>query len=702
MFRSLRALRIALPMLCVTAAATSACVSSDSVDEEATPDMLSSLRPTERFSAPDMGVFEPATLRELETKGFALHQRLGAPGGALRTLASVEPYRTISQDLAEEALAAAKRYNVPPMSYPFVDSGDGRRGRAFHPAWFQASEARFELVGVVNRMDKYDAATASCGETRLIYRMAYTHGAVQSRVPMSINLVYANTPEQHSCSALARAWTSMRSSSNARSYLKGPLRQLGAPQRLEINVQIYRSGAGDAGPESTGRFEYLLRAYDVTPSRPVALGLENTPRTNLAPAEQQQLRSYLRTHADEVETGRVRLPENLLAKQATVQAPFGLELEANRSFSRHLGRTGDLLGGDLHLGSSRLARTPTAWVRRADTLACNGCHAQRAVGAFHVPGRDEAAAPGNLALEMPVSNHFREMIPARRAALAALSAATDSIPATPAIPPFAEHGLETPGGPGAHCGLAGGDSGFAAWTCSTGLSCRPTNSDDVGACSHGDPKNAEFGDSCTTHTFVPPVALPPVNAAHSIWDVFDQACSQGLYRTSGDGTRLVCDEYLDPNEQDPEAYLPQEHVRLRNPLGLQCNTAGWPNGSIQQRILDVRRGNASLSQAPATYTYPPAMLKLAAQVEKAGVWGSQTAIEMLIGNNIDFLQSPGGWTSAIAAEDASLLLVGRCDAQTPCRDDYACGQVPGAPQGNGACLPPYFVPSLQLFGHDFQ
>lgn len=42
--------------------------------------------------------------------------------------------------------------------------------------------------------------------------------------------------------------------------------------------------------------------------------------------------------------------------------------------------------------------------------------------------------------------------------------------------------------------------------------------------------------------------------------------------------------------------------------------------------------------------------------------------------------------------------VATCDAEHSCRDDYACARVPGAPEGVGACVPPYFVFQVRVDG----
>ena len=53
-----------------------------------------------------------------------------------------------------------------------------------------------------------------------------------------------------------------------------------------------------------------------------------------------------------------------------------------------------------------------------------------------------------------------------------------------------------------------------------------------------------------------------------------------------------------------------------------------------------------------------------------------------------------------AVDEGTVTSVGRCDAHTPCGDGYTCARVRNAPTGNGACVPPYVLASLQLFGHD--
>lgn len=41
-----------------------------------------------------------------------------------------------------------------------------------------------------------------------------------------------------------------------------------------------------------------------------------------------------------------------------------------------------------------------------------------------------------------------------------------------------------------------------------------------------------------------------------------------------------------------------------------------------------------------------------------------------------------------------------CSVNMPCRDDYVCAFVPGAPAGAGACMPPYFIFQARVDGHE--
>jgi len=68
---------------------------------------------------------------------------------------------------------------------------------------------------------------------------------------------------------------------------------------------------------------------------------------------------------------------------------------------------------------------------------------------------------------------------------------------------------------------------------------------------------------------------------------------------------------------------------------------------------------------------------------------------------------PSGFNNCIGAgkpfaeclADSTPAFRRRCDAGTPCSDDYVCAGVPGAPKGVGACMPPYFIFQARVDGH---
>jgi hypothetical protein len=53
---------------------------------------------------------------------------------------------------------------------------------------------------------------------------------------------------------------------------------------------------------------------------------------------------------------------------------------------------------------------------------------------------------------------------------------------------------------------------------------------------------------------------------------------------------------------------------------------------------------------------------------------------------------------ACLSRHAVAAWIASCDALHPCRDDYGCARVPGAPAGIGACVPPYFVFQARVDG----
>lgn len=438
-------------------------------------------------------VTDGSMLRHLDQGGLSLGAHLGLPAAvALRDLAAHpglgQVFATLTADV-DEAKRADKRSGV----------GMAFSHRLFDARWFRSPDVRLELVGVVNRLDRAPFGRGRCGETRLIYRLAYAKRvrgqAVASRLPMTLSLVYGQGGDGETCQQVATRW---RGPANEAKWLldaKGPLAQSRLETRdllaVEVNLQRAR-WPSTVRPELGGHAEYVLRVFRPGPDgawQPAPL--ENTPDVDKLQQDAKlraELRAWLGSPAElqRIDQGIAMLPERFLATRALSVAPRGLARLANRPFAQ-LFPPPSLHGIDL--AATRLG-TPTGLVRRLDGLTCAGCHESRSVAGFHVLGEDPVSMRAD-ALAAAISPHLAEDLP-RRAAFAT-AVANGTAPAharSPAERPGVVEG-QPAGGYGAHCGL--GDAAFAAWTCDAGLTCRAIDDPDVGQCL---PTTVGIGDAC--------------------------------------------------------------------------------------------------------------------------------------------------------------------------------------------------------------
>jgi hypothetical protein len=148
-------------------------------------------------------------LQALEVHGFALRDLLAAP--AFESLA-----RVLERDLEDVRRAdPAAGVDLAKFSH-----------RLFDARWLRSSSARFELVGVVNRLDRAPFHGDSCGETRLIYRLAYEArkgSAIQSsRLPMTIGLEFrvARAAADPRCRTVAERWVVPRGGASVADHLR--------------------------------------------------------------------------------------------------------------------------------------------------------------------------------------------------------------------------------------------------------------------------------------------------------------------------------------------------------------------------------------------------------------------------------------------------------------------------------------------------
>lgn len=471
--------------LVLFALASAACSTTDAAIGASDDDVAEAL---EDDRAPLL-VKDPRTLVALEEAGFSFSKVVRANQFEVITAA-------VTQDID-----LLKRQD------PKAGVGVELPHRLFDTRWFTSKETRFELVGVVNRLDRKHVA--ACGELRLIYRLAYTAKRTASRLPMTVNVVFPQADDGQACQTVAQKWLDARSGT-AGALVAGPLAHLPPIASIEINLQSVRWPSGER-PEFGGHAEYILRVFHVDGDAVTPAPLENTPRSNLDDSEKAELQAWVADNLAKIDDGTAIVPEKFLASKAISVGPAGGARDANRPWTRLFPDAAAFAG--LPLSDTQQVKSAAALVRRLDTMTCNGCHQTRAVAGFHLLGEDRDPTLRANALAIGRSPHFEGELDWRSDLLNAVASKS----AFTAPRPFAEH---TSGDHkyGAHCGL--GDPGFASWTCDAGLECLDVHHDVVGTCS---PATAPVGDACEVGT----VTKSPNPRLDHVTNVHQLACNDG-------------------------------------------------------------------------------------------------------------------------------------------------------------------------------
>ncbi|MET0351017.1 MAG: hypothetical protein ABW067_14595, partial [Rhizobacter sp.] len=507
--------------------------------------------------------------------------------------------------------------------------------RLFDVRWLDSGHAFFELVGVVNRLDRRPFHTSACGETRLVYRLAYRDGALRSRLPMTVGVeLRGDAPDADgSCRDAARRWFAPAGLDERRlgEWLvssDGPL----APARLAheriaqvtVNLQSVRWPSA-VRPDLGGHAEYLLRGYRwrADGARYEPHPLENTPdvgRLRREPALQAALGAWLREPANlrALDEGTLRVPERFLATSAVSVAPRGLSRFANRPFTQ--------LFGTQAWPSVAGTRTPGSaegTLRRLDDLTCMGCHQSRSVAGFHLLGEDRAGVTrtfmaGN-ALALPGSPHLQEEL-ARRAVY--VDASLSRTVPDPFRPPAESGGARR--GFGSACGL--NDPAFAGWTCEKGSSCR----------AHGSAAPGAAVGVCMPDTPAVGAICEPTRVTASADPAKDRALR---LPAAGCGPSGVC----------------------------EATGVGFPGG---------------MCSGPCDPRAPD---------------GTCGRIAILTDFN-QCLAARRPFEECLA-EHTRPAQLRTCSATQPCREDYICAQSDGQRGGRGACIPPYFLFQMRVDGH---
>jgi hypothetical protein len=546
-----------------------------------------------RWPADPLLVDDAATLAALEDRGLSFAEVVGP-----KRLAAIAA--AVADDMHEFTRGA------PPES----------PRRPFDPRWLE--RGRFELVGVVNRIDRrvFDVTHVStCGEVRLVYRLALKNKKrPTTRLPMTVNVrIPQPMPEgERDCRKVAARWM-------GKEDVVDVLHSLPEPARIEINFQSIHVPATRTDMDDSA--EYVLRSFKTHAGGLTEDLLFNTPRVDLSDAEREQLVAWIGAHLREIDEGSAVLPDAWSAKRAVSVSPRGLSRIDNRPFSRLLADKGAELAR-LPLAQQRLVRTPELLVRRLDEATCAGCHQSRGIAGFHLLGEERDPEATFNALAVGHSPHLGADLRWRRVDLAA---AANGEPPPPR--PLAAH---PDGRAGAECGLS---PGFGALGCAAGLVCRDAHHASLGVCAP--PITGAAGDPCEDVTVEPDARAegPRVTASPA-----DATC--------------------------PAPSGPMHEGKFCAP-----NWLGFTGGMCSERcdrVGEVRGASICAPLPSAGY--------------ESDCLTSREPIEKCLERHL------------------ATALVASCDAERPCRDDYGCARVAGAPRGAGACVPPYFMFQARVDG----
>ncbi|UOF02733.1 hypothetical protein [Bdellovibrio reynosensis] len=431
---------------------------------------------------------DPLKLEQFEKEGLSLSELVFTKRTSNnQELAQVPRYTNLAEDLTADLNDLRK-------TDPQLGPGMSFTHRLFHSKWLTSQAARFELVGIVNRLDRAVFNPDRCGEIRFIYRLAYTKKqnttSVESRLPMTANAVFF-FPEGTSCKDLAKLWLTLDSTQ---------LKQWAKPENLkslELNLQATRwpsTTRGDMG----GHAEYFLRVYKLNSAGHLNLApLENTPDVELInknPALKAELLQWLSQpqQIQDLDKGILNIPEKFLARKTSSFALHGMNRLANRPFDQ-IFKKDDFKTIDYK--NLEYVYGPSSMRRRLNDLTCAGCHQGRTIAGFHFLGKDSEKTIFANSIFSSRSPHLISDIERRITYFNDLL--NDKKP--DAARPFSERDPKILGKANEHCGFP--NSEFQSWKCAPGLTCTsvisPATSSELGLCL---PNESLAGLPCETGT----------------------------------------------------------------------------------------------------------------------------------------------------------------------------------------------------------
>jgi hypothetical protein len=607
-------------------------------------------------------ILDRDALGVLAASGFGLHDLLGISSRTIPSASwlssNVPRYASLTGLLTEEVEQAASQLSRDLV----VEHRDalawpaGNVGRRLDPRWFSATEARWDLVAVINRLDRIDFSEGThCGEVRFIYRLGYQADGAGSRLPVTLNVVM-RYPHQEDCGEVARRWVAPLDTAAAFDGLH--------LTQVEVNAQAVRFPSG-VETEFGGQALYLLAvaAFDEQ-DRATLQPLENTPDARAIaadPARKAALLGWIGDELARIDEGAHVLPEAFAARRALSWSTLGINRSANKPFTAIFSPTElpEVPAGVRGIGSQ------VGLLERLDNSTCTGCHQAGSAAGFHLLGLDDPDQSGvTNRLQLPTSPHYLADQARRRAYTAALASGQEPDRFRPhSLAPIG-YSEATSGGnclPAAHTGdLLGG------WGCPEGLSCEivvrdPDTHLHFGQCvvPRDQPEALRSGMLCREGTVTPAASA-----------------EEGAFNAGSDRDVLV---------QVQRHELPENKSFTDHSYNCRPPVIGVPLGRAYRSCTAEER-------ALTAGTLPDEICAV------VGGGRFDRCVEE------DFHSCLSG----IVARG----MVDGCSASRPCREDYICQRLPwqldsvptevGAAlseSGTGFCTPTYFLFQLRLDGH---
>ncbi|MCE9521265.1 MAG: hypothetical protein K8S25_02385 [Alphaproteobacteria bacterium] len=290
--------------------------------------------------------------------------------------------------------------------YPYAVEFDGDEPRHFDQRWLNSTFGAMKLIGIVNRMDRVDFDSTSCGEVRFVYRLSYRTPKSSSSLPFFLNVV-KTYPKQTDCAPFARRW---QSAQTAATLANTTLKDLTFKQ-VELNFQSLRFTSGymhDFG----GQAMYMQRIFRLNGGKLEPVALENTPDV-LAVERNSALMTrfvdYLKQgdRLARLDNGTLVIDFDpaFLTKLAVSWSTLGRARTANKPYSRLFQGKRALLES-IDISKLKFIKSHDALVERLNNLTCMGCHQSGGTAGFHLLGyADEKYSHHFNRQQSPLSPH---------------------------------------------------------------------------------------------------------------------------------------------------------------------------------------------------------------------------------------------------------------------------------------------------------